>query len=163
METPIAETSNETPAAAPEPEKENVLLFYPDGEENPGPGTFVMHGVNLFFRRGALTGPVTATVAGVVTDRKKPPKIRIATEADVKAAGESSGIDISTIARFLAGDEVGSSAATTTSAGTTQQPSTEKTDDAPATTSSTGPDDPNPDAAAKTERKPRQGTTLAKG
>jgi hypothetical protein len=145
-ETNTAAT-NTTPAAAPAEEAADVLLLYVDEESNPGPGEFVMHGVNLYFRRGALTGPVTSSVAGIVTGRKKAPTIRVATEDEVKTI------------------RAAEKAAEKNAAGETSAPPPEKKEEGTdqTGTGTTAPPNTQDPAQAATERKPKSGTRLTTG
>jgi hypothetical protein len=139
------------------------MLLYVDEANNLGPGEFVMHGVNLFFRRGALTGPVTQTVAGIVTSRKKKPMIRIATADEVKAL-QSAPEQEADAGDDKSGDNSGEKAGEeTNTAGTnTETPPDTKNDDN-TTGGMTAPGDPKPDASPTTERKPKLGTKLTTG
>jgi hypothetical protein len=155
-------------------EAEDVMLLYVDEESNPGPGQFVMHGVNLFFRRGALTGPVTATVAGIVIGRNKQPAIRIASAEEVKALQPSAEkpVDASEEksggnSEENAGDNSGDNTAEKKDAagvGTTTTDA-KSGDSAGDNTGSgtTAPADPKPDASPATERKPKPGAKLTTG
>jgi hypothetical protein len=168
-ETPATPVDQSTSSAAPTAaEEENVFLLYIDDARNPGPGEFVMHGPNLFFRRGKLTGPVTSTVAGLVTGRKKPPLIVIASAEYLKefspelagAGASESGDTSADTSADNSDDKKADSGASTTSSPDT------KNDDTSGNgvgTGTTAPGDPNPDTQPATERKPKSGTRLTTG
>jgi len=163
--TATATTDTAAPAAA---EEENVFLLYIDHKDNPGPKEFVMHGVNLFFRRGAITGPVTSTVAGIVTGRKKPPLIAIASAEYLKefqkslvGADADKGNDDQANKR---GDDsnVKSGDAGKDATSTSSDPKTEG-DGAGDQPGSGSIAPPETSTAPATERKPKRGTTLLIG
>jgi hypothetical protein len=158
----MSETATTAPAsidtAAPAAdEAENVWLLYVDDEKNPGPKEFVMHGPNLYFRRGALTGPVTATVAGIVTDRKKPPLIVIASEEYIMEHRAGDAVTPNVAAGEKKPDDPSSAGTTSTSNGSAGGEGEQ------AGTGSTAPADTKPTAAPATARKGRPGTTLVTG
>jgi len=142
--------SSAAPAAA---EEENVFLFYTDEEGNSGPGQFVMHGPNLFFSRGTLTGPVTTTVAGIVTGRKKPPVIRVASADEIKALQPKEEKVADAAAAEKSGGDDGANTTSTSSDGKS----------ASTGSGTTGPADTKPGASPATERKPKSGTKLTTG
>jgi hypothetical protein len=157
-ETDTASTGTNADKAAAF-EAEDTYLFYVDEETNIGPGEFVMHGVNCFFKRGSLTGPVTATIASIVTGRAKPPTIRIATEDEIKRLG--------TTLPPVVTDEKKSGGVQSQAQSDTKTSPDGKGDD-PSAASQTGggstvPDDPTQSSAPATERKPKAGTKLTTG
>ncbi|HSY51144.1 MAG TPA: hypothetical protein VLC46_20225 [Thermoanaerobaculia bacterium] len=150
-ETNQTDTSKTPPATE---EEASTYLLYPLEEE--GPGTFVMHGVNLFFRRGAITGPVTATVAEIVTGRGKNPAIRIATADEIKAAAVPSTVGLSAPAtkEDKTDDKTGDKTDTTKN---------DDTKGSATTGTTTGPSDTTPGDTAQTARGKKPGTTLTVG